>query len=219
MKWVLSLGLFVCRRSILTTSRNSGRPCQVWKSLQLLGKGVLGHWPQSLSGAVTALLALIAETESWTLPPRVWIGASIGLFLWAIAKTFDDVRQSRDTAESALREQRDCLAIADRLTERYQAGMSILQRVPELSFAFLGQWGTDHSDWQDSISSILHETNCSLQEINHFETVETSMWLRENDDIQKNYERLLRIQLQRLADLSTSYADRAEQIRVRAATR
>jgi hypothetical protein len=190
----------------------------MWKSLQLLGRGVLGHWLQSLGGAVTALLALIAEIESWTLPPRVWIGVSIGLFLWAIAKTFDDVRQSRDGAESALREQRDCQAIADRLTERYQAGMSILQRVPELSFAFPGQWGTDVNDWQDSISAILRETNCSLQEINHFETVETSMWLRENDDIQNNYERLLEIQIQRVADLSSRYADRADHTKVRAAT-
>ena len=191
----------------------------MWKSLRLLGRGVLGHRLQTLSGTVTALVALVAVTESWTLS-RIWIGVSIGLFLlWAIAKALDDARQGRDAAEAALRERRHCLVIADLLTERYQAGMSILQRVPELSFAFLGQWGTDHSDWQDSISSILHETNCSLEEIDHFETVKTSMWLKENDPIQDNYERLLRIQIQRVADLATKYADRAEQIRVRAETR
>jgi hypothetical protein len=72
-------------------------------------EGVVGHRLQSLSGTIAALVALIAVTESWTLSPRVWIGVSIGFFLWAIAKAFDDVRLSRNTAESALRERRHCL--------------------------------------------------------------------------------------------------------------
>lgn len=185
----------------------------MWISLKAFARGIVRHWYQSLGGTGMAVIALIADMRNWDLSPRILMGLSAGLFMWAIVRAFHDLRVERDTAQSALSDSRNLQRIADRLTQEYQAGVDYLDTLSAVSDKDWTKFNEQIAAWEKGVESILEEEHASLQEINHFKTIPMVEWYDEHGESQDILERLLRIRIQRLADISTQYATRAEEVR------
>lgn len=74
----------------------------MWSSTKLLVVGVFRHWYQALGGAGMAIVALLSEIWNWPVPPRIWVSLSALLFLWAILRTFHELRLTATPGTDAL---------------------------------------------------------------------------------------------------------------------
>lgn len=157
-----------------------------------------------------AIFGLIADTRNWQVPANVWLAASAVMFLWAILRAFHDVRVERDEAMDV----RDYQRIADRLTLMYQEGIAILDSIPSEGSQAFGKWNNESERWHKQVIQVLNEEACTVQDKNHFETIAQGDWYQEHDESAVIITRLMRIQIERIASISTKYANLAETLRV-----
>jgi hypothetical protein len=147
------------------------------------------------------------------------------------------------TAEAQLRETRDCQRIADFLTEQHHYGVHQLLHQPPATLEALPQWSGWVNNWNVAVFAKMRELKCSPQELNHVETISSTevnavlpdpyqepdgapkdfsdrfvqRWARSNAEAARQLEfpiQMHAIRLSRVADISTKYALRAEDIRL-----
>jgi len=183
----------------------------VLKSALVLVEQVGRQWFQFIGGTGMAVVGFAAEVWELSIPKRVWFSISAALFLWALLRVFHEARINLASAEASVRELEDYQRRADRLTEKYRYGVKTLINDRPWGIDELTVWQTECRQWFRDVVEILKQTNCTAQDINHFETVLAELWHREDYTGEDETVALMKIRLQRLADISTKYAKFAEE--------
>lgn len=185
------------------------------ESIGFLIRAVFSHWVQSLGGTGMAVFALVAQIRGWEVPSSVLLALSGFLFLWAVAKVFHEQRTRLAKEEAAVRELAVYQRRADKLTEKYRYGVQRLINERPWGVDALTAWQTECRKWYSDVVTILKSTGCTPQDVNHFETVLREEWYQAEGSAEDETVALMKIRLQRLADISTKYAQRAEDTEAR----
>jgi len=143
----------------------------MWQSTALLIRGVFSRWIQTIGGTAMALIGFVADTQRWQIDPRVLYALSGAFFLWALVKTFHDVRLERDRYSDAMKEHRDCQTIADYLTKQHEYGIHQLLHKPPKSVDELPQWNRWVENWNEGIFVEMEKLACTPQDLNHVRTI------------------------------------------------
>ncbi len=218
----------------------------MWQSIKLLVKGVIARWVQTLGGSLMAVIGFLADTQRWQIDPAILYALSLVFFLWALVKTFHDVRIERDQSNERLNEHRDCQAIADYLTQQHAYGIHELLHKPPTTVEALPEWNRLVENWNEAIFVEMEKLGCTPQDLNNVRTIsilDVTAGVPELPDLngwsasesrsfterfhrryarlaaetKRELERPVRmhgIRLSRVANVSTSYAQRAEAIRL-----
>lgn len=152
--------------------------------------------------------------------------------------------QARE-ATIQLQETRACQATADYLTQQYEYGVhQLLNKLPN-NIDELGEWEQWVKNWNEGIFVEMKRLGCSAQEINHVRTisiVEVTAEMQQLPEVSASdfrarmHQRMTRmaaesrqrmeipirmhaIRVERVADISKKYAERAETIRMAVTTR
>ena len=120
----------------------------------------------------------------------------------------------RDAAEDRLRDKRHCQVIADALTAEYRYGVHEILHKPPITEAELPEWNQWVRNWNQGVLVRMRQAGCTPQDINHVETIAApSLAPLFRGDEREVCIRMHEIRLDRVADVSTEYAQRAEELR------
>jgi hypothetical protein len=122
---------------------------------------------------------------------------------------------TRETAEDQLREKRECQSIADELTKEFHYGVHQLLNRPPTTPEEGKEWQRVANNWTQGILHRMKQFGCTPQDLNHVETIAFSELAGISDLPFAPDLKMHEIRLSRVADVSTKYAKRAEELMMR----
>lgn len=153
----------------------------------------------------------LAQRLSWQAPLGVFLVTLVWRLLVAPLEIYTAQCHELAALRSAHTKTRACQDLADRLTERYHFAVHhILHELP-VKVEELGAWKVRVHVWTQEVLALMREHHCTLQDLNHVETITPFDLQLHSSDPNDVALHMFRVRLQRVADISTKYAQKAEE--------
>jgi hypothetical protein len=161
-----------------------------------------------------------------------------------VDRNLETMRRRAEQTEAQLQETRDCQAIADFLTKEHEYGVHKILHQPPENLQELPEWNRWVENWNTALFARMRELKCTSQEINRVETISivevmaglpeiepavgggggylqasVQRWNRNAAEGTRNLQipiQMHAIRCDRVADVATKYANRAEEIKLAA---